>query len=183
LIIKRRRWWSSRLRLTVRVPCRTLCPCGLAWCGVDIIIAIGITNVVNHCLWTTWLTIHCVMFKDLCWRELCWQELCCQTVMLLLAALKILLSLYVGSSIIWNNVRYISKNHVGNRRAENWHRVATDNLCRFYYKPKQGQTGLKIEITSHKNIGDVALLYTRKNIMVICYLLGVGAENWHYVAT
>ena len=66
LIIKRRRWWSSRLRLTVRVPCRTLCPCGLAWCGVDIIIAIGITNVVNHCLWTTWLTIHCVMFKDLC---------------------------------------------------------------------------------------------------------------------
>jgi len=56
-------------------------------------------------------------------------------------------------------------------------------LCRFYYKPKQGQTGLKIEITSHKNIGDVALLYIRKNIMVICYLLGVGAENWHYVAT
>jgi hypothetical protein len=67
--------------------------------------------------------------------------------------------LYVGSSTIWNNVCHISKNYVDNRRAENWHLVATENLCKIFYKLKQRQTGLKIEITNHIRIGDVALRY------------------------
>jgi hypothetical protein len=79
--------------------CRTLCPCGLRWCGVDIIIAINITIVVNQRLWIIWLTIHCFIiwfvFKDLCWQELCWQELCCQA-----GCSK----LYVDKNYVWQVV-------------------------------------------------------------------------------
>lgn len=207
LTIKRTQCWSSCLLLTVRMLCRTLCLCGLRWCGNDIFIAIGITNIVNHCLWMIWLTIDCfiiwtvivqrfvftrimlarIMLSNWLFKALCWQEFCLTRIMLLKDGAEnrhhVATETLCRICMIWNNVCHISKNYVDNRRAENLHCVATDNLCRIYYKLKQWQTGLKIEITIHIRIGDVALLYILKNIMVICYLLGVWAENWHYVAT
>ena len=132
--------------------------------------------------------------KILCWRELCWQELCCRSGCSKIyvdkndvwqelwcccwrAAPKILRRLYVGSSTIWNNVCHISKNHVDNRQAENWHRVATDNLCRIYYKLKQGQTGLIIEITNHIRIYRWCgpPMHTKKYNGI---LLSVGGWDW-----
>jgi hypothetical protein len=121
LIIKRRRRWSSRLLLTVCVSYRTLCRSGLRWCGVDIIIAIGITNVVNHCLWITWLTNHCFII----WTMVVQRFMLTRIMLARIMLSNRLFKAFCGQEWCLTRILLLKD------RAENWHHVTTETLCRI----------------------------------------------------